>query len=215
MKLLIKIALALMVLFSLCFVLAEHFGLFNEVVFQDYFKNIYTNYGCVSVGICIVILLALDLILPLPSSILMTISGYYCGVILGTLFSFIGAMLCAILGFWSCRKFGSKAYDRAIGESQEDVKKLFENHGPWMILISRGFPMLTEIISCLAGLSKMSFGKFIFYSIIGTLPICFVYAWAGSVGNKNPNVAVAVSLGLPAFVYFIWFFIKRYQLSKS
>ena len=46
--------------------------------------------------------------------------------------------------------------------------------------LSRSVPMLTEIVSCAAGLARIPFRVFLALSVAGTLPLCAVYAWAGN-----------------------------------
>jgi uncharacterized membrane protein YdjX (TVP38/TMEM64 family) len=60
--------------------------------------------------------------------------------------------------------------------------------------------MLTEIVSCLAGLAGMPAGLFTLLSAAGTLPLCWVYAWAGARAEDptGMGVAVALAFALPA-----------------
>jgi membrane protein DedA with SNARE-associated domain len=80
------------------------------------------------------------------------------------------------------------------------VSAFLERHGAWAILLSRSVPMLTEIVSGLAGLSRMRFPLFLALSAAGTLPICAVYAWAGARADALADwrVAVAVAFLIPA-----------------
>jgi membrane protein DedA with SNARE-associated domain len=59
------------------------------------------------------------------------------------------------------------------------VEHWFEDYGIAAIIISRPVPMLTEILSCLAGLSRVNVSSFTVASIAGTLPICIIYAYVG------------------------------------
>jgi uncharacterized membrane protein YdjX (TVP38/TMEM64 family) len=141
----------------------------------------------------------------------MVISGKLLGIGLGTIVSFIGAMAAALIGYFGCKKGGNAFFTRLVGE--EDVSRVqawFERYGVLAIIISRPVPMLTEILSCMAGLSGMKLRTFLWASILGTLPICAVYAWAGAIGTADdPWLMVWVALLIPAIGYAITKYVKR------
>ena len=152
-------------------------------------------------------LLTLDLFLPIPSSILMILSGTLLGWPIGWLFSLVGAMGSAVLGFWMCRYWGKPVFDRIVGPGDtRRVTLFFERHGVWAILLSRSVPMLTEVISCLAGLSAMRFRLFLGVSLAGTAPLCLLYAWVGSRAIDQSAVGWAVILAFlfPAVGFFFY-----------
>lgn len=152
-------------------------------------------------GGVIALLLAGDLVLPVPSSVLMTLSGFFLGWPAGTAMAFAGAMGSALLGFGLCRRFGRRALRSLAGERDEArISRWLETHGAWAIILSRSVPMLTEVVSCVAGLSLMRFRRFALLSAAGTLPICAVYAWAGAKTGDAAGFGWAVLLAfvLPA-----------------
>lgn len=157
--------------------------------------------GRVVAGALIAGLLALDLVLPTPSSVLMTLSGAVLGIVAGTLVSFGGAMASALLGYGLCRRYGREWFRRTVGGSEAARAEAWvRRHGPWAILLSRSVPMLTELVSCAAGLTGMPLAAFVALSAAGTLPICAVYAWAGaqSADPLGLRWAVLLAFALPA-----------------
>lgn len=144
-------------------------------------------------------LLAGDLVLPVPSSLVMTLSGALLGAIAGSLVSLVGAMTSALVGFGLCRRWGQRSFSRLIGpRDTERVARLLERYGSWAILLSRSVPMLTEVISCMAGLGRMDARRFTILSLAGTLPVCVVYAVAGA-ATQQADAAVGWAL-LVAFI---------------
>lgn len=203
MKRFIAIAAVLFVLFTVSFLVAEHFGFTDEQYVLRQMTALRTDSGnSIVVGLVIWGLLAADLFLPVPSSVVMTLSGYFLGAWVGAGVSFAGAMFSALLGFGLCRRYGQKALARLAGEKDtERVAGFLETYGAWAIILSRSVPMLTEIMSCLAGLSLMSPLRFTLLSAAGTLPVCIVYAWAGAGSGKMSfglGWAVVVAFALPA-----------------
>ena len=146
------------------------------------------------------LLLTADLVLPIPSSIVMTLSGAFLGCLAGTAASFIGAMGSALLAFGLCRRYGQRAFEHMIAPPDAArIERFFQRHGAWGILLSRSVPMLTEVVSCMAGLSRLPWPHFVLLSAAGTLPVCLVYAWAGSHGaHTGTGWALLIAFALPA-----------------
>lgn len=175
MKALGWIAFGLIVLLSLSFVAAEQWGWTEQAFYQQQLSR-FGPWAALVVGL----LLTMDLFLPIPSSVLMTLSGHLSGFWLGFAANFIGAMSSALLGFYLCRRFGAVAFQRLIGQQASvEVERFFSQLGAWAILLSRPVPMLTEVMSCLAGLSQMRFSVFTVLSALGTAPLSAAYAWLG------------------------------------
>jgi uncharacterized membrane protein YdjX (TVP38/TMEM64 family) len=209
------IVTSLVVLFSVLFLFGESLGILKEQFFQENIAKIEaSSFGKITVGLVVIVLLVADIILPIPSSIIMTLSGKFLGFLPGAIVASIGAMGAAWIGFYACRWGGKKIFLRLIGD--KDVGKIrdwFDKYGVFAIILSRPVPMLTEILSCLAGLSQLSARVFTIASLCGTIPICFVYAWFGSISSgSNPWPAVWISLVIPAIGWFCVRIIERRRL---
>lgn len=144
--------------------------------------------------------LSLDLFLPVPSSVVMTIAGSSLGFVFGSLVNIAGALACSFLGYGLCRRFGAGLFTWIIGAEDEDrVRAFFERYGAWAILLSRPLPMLTEAVACLAGFQRMPFLRFAALATAGTIPVALVYAWAGERAlDDGIVIALAAALMLPA-----------------
>ncbi|HSR51821.1 MAG TPA: TonB-dependent receptor [Acidobacteriota bacterium] len=205
MKRLAWIGFILFVFFSLTFLLFQAGGWMDEDNLARWLRDGLKERGLEAVtGPLIALLLLVDLALPVPSSVVMTLAGFFQGMWLGFLFNFIGAMGAALAGFWICRRYGHRGFQAVIG-SQESarVEEFFQRYGAWAIVLSRSVPMLTEVVSCLAGLSQMSYRRFTALTTLGTLPLCLVYAWAGeTAGGRVPLFwLVLLCFVLPAVGY--------------
>lgn len=169
--------------------------------------------GSVVFGAVTAALLIADLFLPVPSSFLMIMSGVFAGFFCGLLINIIGSIGSAVLGFYLCRKFGKSFFERVTGKKDvERIKRFFATNGIWAILLSRSVPLLTEVISCLAGLSQMPFKKFIIFTSVATIPICSVYAYLGSLGQQNISnigLPIIIALVLPGVGFGIYLLINR------
>ena len=190
---------------ALGFVIAEGRGWTAGDWYEGHFSELVQRRGTWWAAVGLSALLAGDLVLPVPSSVLMTLAGALFGTWAGALISFSGAMIGALSGFYLCRRLGRKVFERMIGPQEAArVERVMEQYGVWAILLSRSVPMMTEAVSCLAGLSRLPGTTFILLAAAGTAPLCLAYAWAGSrTGSGVQSWGVFLAFVLPA-LGFAW-----------
>jgi len=135
--------------------------------------------GLVAAGFS-VLLLALDILLPVPGSVLMIANGAIFGVVVGTLLSMIGGLLATLSGHWLGRK-GSKWLDRiATPQEQERARQAMERWGLYAVMISRPVPILSESILVMAAAMGLPLRKVLLAAIVGLLPASVLYAAIGA-----------------------------------
>jgi uncharacterized membrane protein YdjX (TVP38/TMEM64 family) len=126
-------------------------------------------------------LLSIDVIAPVPSSILSTAGGYFLGFISGTLISLVGMTISCLIGYWIGTKFGRPAAIRFVDTKEiSRFESLQKKYGDWIIIISRSIPLLAETSVLFAGIGRMKFRRFIFMVTISNLGISMVYAAVGT-----------------------------------
>jgi uncharacterized membrane protein YdjX (TVP38/TMEM64 family) len=141
----------------------------------------------------IVSLLAADLFLPIPSSLVMVLSGAAFGVGWGAALSLVGSIGGEWLGFELVRRYGRRASARLVGDDEIDrLSRVFTRHGAAAIAVTRALPVVMETMSVVAGLSTMKRSTFLIASLIGTAPIVVVYAYAGAVSRETNSIVPAV-----------------------
>jgi len=212
MKKLLVIFIILLVIFTGLFLLGENLGWLDPQYIEQSFSRFSGTFaGQIWTAFAIVGLLVVDLILPVPSSVVMALSGKLLGFWAGGSASFAGAMLSAVIGYFTCYWGGVRIFNRLIKDKEADkVIAWFKKYGIYAIILSRPIPMLTEILSCAAGLYRFPVRSFLAASILGTLPICFVYSYFGNLGSGiNPWPLVWVSVIVPAVGWLIVYFIKK------
>ena len=146
-------------------------------------------------------LLLLEVFLPVPSSIVMVLSGALFGALAGGLISLAGSLAGNLLGFEVMRRYGPAFCSRWVDEADiERMKLVFERYGASAIMLSRPIPVLMETLSLVAGLAGMTRTRFLAASFAGTLPISFLYAYAGSRSIESSTLvpAIFVLVCLPA-----------------
>lgn len=149
-----------------------------------------------------ILLLLADLLLPIPGTVVMSALGAVYGFWIGGLLSVIGSMLAGMLGYGVGRFFDEEFAKRWLGEKDfEKGRSLFERSGAWVVAMSRALPILPEVLSCMAGLLRMPFGKFVIALACGSVPMGFLFAWIGTVGREQPAWGLVFSLGVPAVLW--------------
>jgi uncharacterized membrane protein YdjX (TVP38/TMEM64 family)/precorrin-6B methylase 2 len=145
-------------------------------------------------------LLAVDILLPLPSSLISTAAGFLLGLVRGLFTSWIGMTASCVIGFWLGKKYGRSAACKIVGESElERLEVLSRRVGNWVIVISRPVPMLAEASVLFAGISGMSTSQFLLLTTLSNLGISAVYAAVGAL-SANANsflLAFAGSILIP------------------
>lgn len=145
----------------------------------------------------LVALLAVDIFLPVPSSLVMVLSGAAFGVLWGSIFSLIGSIGGEWLGFELVRRYGARASRRIVGdEDLEKMRAMMARHGAAAVFITRALPVVMETMSVVAGLSQMSRKSFLAASLAGTLPVAIIYAYAGAVSREVSSFVPAVVMML-------------------
>ena len=158
-----------------------------------------------------------------PNSAVYATDNYIVNVLLIVLFGTIGAILGAIINYilsmWLGRAIIYAFADSKLGHlcllSREKVEKAeayFNEHGKVSTFIGRLIPGIRQLISIPAGLSKMNFGWFLFYTFLGAGIWNCVLALLGYIAHGQADlidkyshelsVAILVVLGL-AILYFI------------
>ena len=144
-------------------------------------------------AVIMVSLLAADLFLPIPSSLIMVLDGAAFGVFWGSVLSLAGSIGGEWLGFELVRRYGRRASSKIVGDEElERLARVFARHGIAVVVVTRALPVVMETMSVVAGLSKMTRGAFLLASFVGTAPIVVVYAYAGAVSRQTGSLIPAV-----------------------
>ena len=147
-------------------------------------------------------LLVADIVLPVPSTVVMSALGWMYGWWLGGLICAAGSMLSGVIAYAACRWLGRGAARRIAGdEGLRKGEEIFERRGGWLVALSRWMPVLPEAVACLAGLSSMRWRVFLPALACGSVPTGFVFAAIGHLGQSEPGWAFALSAFVPVVLW--------------
>jgi uncharacterized membrane protein YdjX (TVP38/TMEM64 family) len=147
------------------------------------------------------LLLAGDILLPVPSSMVSTAAGFFLGFAGGMLTSLAGMTMSCAAGFWLGARYGRPLTHRMVGaEGIERLEQMQRRFGDGAVVAARAVPVLAEASVLFAGMSKMPVLRFMMLSTLSNLGISAVYAAVGTL-SATVNaflLAVAGSILIPA-----------------
>ena len=173
---------------------------------------------------------------PIPSEIIMPSAGYTASKGELTLIGVImagstGSILAAMLLYWIGRKVPqqrlfnlTERYGKYLRIQVSDLEKAldwFYKHGHRIVFFGRMIPAVRSLISIPAGMSKMPFAKFMFYSIAGTLIWTSFLAYLGFHFSQNQALMSLIMQRISTIIvaivilYLLWWAIKKFYLNKS
>jgi uncharacterized membrane protein YdjX (TVP38/TMEM64 family) len=124
-------------------------------------------------------ILSSDILLPVPSSIIMFGNGAVLGITAGTALSMASVIAGHMAGFGAARLSRNFAPRFLTSPRKQEADRIFEHYGPLSIIITRGIPVLSEAITLLGGMRQMQPLRFLKLNILGYLPVCLLYSIFG------------------------------------
>ncbi|MBT4692993.1 MAG: hypothetical protein HOB73_06595 [Planctomycetaceae bacterium] len=149
----------------------------------------------------VIALLSGDLILPIPSSVVTTyIGGEYPHSLIGTLISWVGMSLGAVIGFALARRYGQPFALRFSSTAQlENAGELAGRFGPIFLVLARGVPVVAEASILLMGIHRLSWRRFLIPVLLSNFGISLGYTLFGAFAKEHHwfPVALGVSICVP------------------
>ena len=138
-------------------------------------------------------LLVADIVLPVPSSVVMLAHGTLFGVVPGACLSLLGRAGNAVVGVLIGRGAGDVLSRRSVRRSAADGGKGAELVGRWglaAVVLTRPIPVLAESTLVAAAAMGLSPAAVIGAAIVGGVPEAVLYAVAGDVAASYANGAI-------------------------
>jgi len=166
--------------------------------------------------------------IPLPSEVIMPYGGYlayseplrfnvWAVGLAGALGCVWGSLVGYAMGRYGGRPFALR-YGRWILMSRKDLDRAdawFRRYGDAAVFFGRLLPMVRTFISFPAGVSGMRLGRFVLYTLLGSLPWCTALAYAGKLLGEQWDtrlkvyfhradtvIAVAVLVLIALYIYY-------------
>ena len=151
-------------------------------------------------------LLIADVVLPVPSSVIMVAHGALFGIVTGSLLSLIGSVGCALAGF-AIGRAGRDTVRRFVSDAEyARVSRLLDRWGMAGIVATRPVPVLAEVMAIIAGTTPaVSWWQITVSSIAGCLPPAIAYAVAGHYATATVGMIWVFSVLMLMSAAMWWF----------
>jgi membrane protein DedA with SNARE-associated domain len=177
----------------------------------------------------IVLLMAIEsACIPLPSEIIMPFSGYLVSLGRFTLgwaavAGAVGCNLGSAAAYWVGARGGralAERYGRAVLVTRHDLERAdrwFGRYGDTTVFFSRLLPVVRTFIALPAGVTRMNFLRFNLYTFLGSLPWCWMLAYAGlRLGPRWPVLReyfrrFDLAIGVALIAAAAWFVHNRWK----
>ncbi len=165
-------------------------------------------------------------LVPLPSELIMIPAGIAASqglmnIYIATAVGIFGNIAGAIFSYYLAASIGRTILFR-IGkyffvkaETTIKIEKFFQRHGPISIFIGRLLPGFRHFISLPAGIAKMNFKRFFFYTSLGSAIWTTILAALGFFIGENQQLIeenlheiIIASAGICALILFAYIFLK-------
>lgn len=214
MRSLIKIILLIAVFFASTFLLIKFTGILTVEKIEGWLIHA-KELSPVYVGSVVVLLLFSDLFIAVPTLTVIILSGYFLGHMYGAIAALCGLMLAGVCGYAFSRYYEHAILNFLVKDKskQHDAILTFQKHGFVMIVLSRAMPILPEVTACLAGMTRMPFGKFCIAWLVSSVPYVLIASYAGSISSINDlKPAIFTAIGLSALLWFSWYIYRRMHI---
>ncbi len=143
--------------------------------------------------------LAADILLPVPSSVVATLGGSVLGVAAGTACAWLGMTLGAAAGWAVGRLAGGRALAGIAAADRAALDRQERRLGPTFIVLTRPLPLVAEAAAILCGAAGVPGRNFLAWAAAGNLAVAFAWSLAGSLGTRADAVqwVLAGALVLP------------------
>lgn len=137
--------------------------------------------------------------IPIPSEVIMPFSGYLVALgefslLLVIFWGTIGNLLGSIIAYW-IGVYGGRPFIERYGKyvllrqgELDRAQRFFEKYGGLSIFFARILPIIRTFISLPAGIAKMPFWKFCFYTFIGSFFWSALLSYIGVFLGENWEV---------------------------
>ncbi|CAG7646201.1 hypothetical protein PAECIP111802_03686 [Paenibacillus allorhizosphaerae] len=166
----------------------------------------------------------------IPSEIVLSFGGYLVSqgrisLVGAIVFGTIGCLLQQVILYWIGR-YGGRPFLDKFGKYLHLKKKhldiaegWFNKYGAGMVFTARFVPVLRQAISIPAGMARMPMLKFLFYTLLGTIPWAVLFVYFGRALGDNweqidevtrPYVKPFIFAAIVcAALYILWKYFRR------
>lgn len=167
----------------------------------------------------------------IPSELVLAYGGFivsqghlnFAGVVIaGTIGILVAQLILYWIGYYGGRPFLNKygKYLLIHNKHIDLTQRWFEKYGAGVVFFARFIPVIRQAISIPAGIAKMALGKFIFYTVLATVPWAILFIYIGERLGENwgdikqitaPYINTIAIVIIALFIIFIIIKVTRHK----
>ena len=185
----------------------------EEIEFSaQYFTDLVNAWGARGMAV-IIGLMIVHAFIPFPAEFVAIAAGMCYGPLLGTLLTWLGAMLGGFLSFGLARWLGRPFVQRMLrAKALRTLDQWTDVEGVSTLLVSRLLPVIAfNLINYAAGLTKISWWTFTWTTGLGILPLTALMV---IIGDQMIHMEWWMWIIISASVVLLWFAV-RFATSRS
>lgn len=174
------------------------------------------SYGAWAPVISAALMVLQALLAFLPAFVLAFANGLAFGAFWGGMLSLSSATLAAAISFGIAHALGRAPMEAMLGKRSLGAADVwFVRYGVYAVLIARLIPVVSfDVISYAAGLTRMSFPRFLLATIVGMAPATFVYSFLGERAPQYINVLLII-FGVVVAAGIVYAAVVRYRKHRN
>ncbi len=158
---------------------------------------------------------ATAVIIPIPGPPLFVIAGAIFGPVLGTVYAVAGSVAGAVIAFLLARFLGRDFVESLVGKQVVICCECSEGLLTKIIFFSRLLPLVSfDVVSYGAGLTRMSLRNFALATLLGSIPMTFIYHSFGSVLAFSSTTALVLGLAIVAVLFALPYLADRWDIKR-
>lgn len=207
---------ALFIIITLILIAMNFIWDLSQYFNPDQIESWLASSGSLAPFLYVVIMALAVVISPLPSLPLDIAAGAYFGTVPGTIYSVTGASIGAVISFTIARILGRELIERFLGGHINFCTSCSDKVLTKIVFLSRLMPFVSfDIISYGSGLTKMSLRKFTIATILGMIPLTFIYNYSGAILVFGKGLTFVLGIIMVALFFIIPGWIERKGFMKS
>jgi uncharacterized membrane protein YdjX (TVP38/TMEM64 family) len=178
-------------------------------------EAILENLGPFAPLIYMVVMAATAVIIPVPGPPLFVVAGALFGSVMGTVYAVVGSLAGAVIAFLLARFLGRDFVETLVGKQVVICCECSEGLLTKIIFFSRLLPLISfDVVSYGAGLTRMSLKSFSLATLLGSLPMTFIYHSFGSVIAVSSTTALILGLLIVAILFALPYLADRWGIKR-
>ena len=154
-------------------------------------------------------------IIPIPGPPLFVIAGAIFGPVMGTVYAVTGSVAGALVAFLIARFLGRDFIESLVGRQVVICCECSDGLLTKIVFFSRLLPLVSfDVVSYGAGLTRMRLRSFALATLLGSIPMTFIYHSFGSVLKVSTMTGLILGLVIVAILFALPYLADRWDVRR-